>query len=317
MVTVNGRGCLVIGVMPPGFNYPLRREAAHTPSPYVEFWAAPFGAPSKYGAVDAVARLRRGVSIERARQDLASIRNALSHEFPETNRDRTLTLNFLRDRTVGVARNDLLLLMAAALTFMLIGCANVANLLLARGFARQREISVRLAIGAGRGRIVRQLLTESCVLATLGALGGYLFTAAAWKVLPAVAPVSIPRLAAARADGAIFGFTLALAMINGILFGVAPALRLAKVKESIALGGFGSRGGGAGRQDSIRSALVVAEVALSVMLVVIGGQLLGSFVKLVNTDAGFQADRILASVVLPTVDSSATGRVYRTSRLRR
>jgi predicted permease len=299
MVTVNGRGCLVIGVMPPGFNYPLRREAAHTPSPYVEFWAAPFGAPSKYGAVAAVARLRRGVSIERARQDLASIRNALSHEFPETNRDRTLTLNFLRDRTVGVARNDLLLLMAAALTFMLIGCANVANLLLARGFARQREISVRLAIGAGRGRIVRQLLTESCVLATLGALGGYLFTAAAWKVLPAVAPVSIPRLAAARADGAIFGFTLALAMINGILFGVAPALRLAKVKESIALGGFGSRGGGAGRQDSIRSALVVAEVALSVMLVVIGGQLLGSFVKLVNTDAGFQADRILASVVLP------------------
>jgi predicted permease len=299
-VTVNGHGCLVIGVMPPGFNYPLRREAAHTPSPYVEFWAAPFIVPlNKNAGLGAVARLRPGVSLEQARQDLTSIGNALSREFPETNRDRTLTLNFLRDRTVGVARNSLMLLMAGALTFMLIGCANVANLLLARGFARQREISVRLAIGARRTRIVRQLLTESCVLATLGALGGYMFTAAAWKILPIVAPVSIPRLAAARADSAIFGFTLALAMINGILFGIAPALRLARLKEAIAVGAFGLRGGATGRQDRIRSVLVAAEVALTVTLVVIGSQLLGSFVKLVNTDPGFQADRILASVVLP------------------
>lgn len=307
IVTVNGHGCLVIGVMPPGFNYPLRREAAHTPSPYVEFWAAPFVAPlNKDAGLGAVARLRPGVSLEQARQDLASISNALSHEFPETNRERTLTLNFLRDRTVGVARNGLMLLLAGALTFMLIGCANVANLLLARGFARQREISVRLAIGAGRMRIVRQLLTESCVLAALGALGGYLLTAGAWKILPALAPVSIPRLAAARADSAIFGFTLALAMINGILFGIAPALRLARVKEAIALGAFGSRGGATGRQDGIRSALVVAEIALSVLLVVVGGQLLGSFVKLVNTDPGFQADRILASVVLPAQERYPT-----------
>ncbi len=299
-VTVNGHNCLVIGVMPPGFNYPLRRQAAHTPSPYFEFWATPFRAPNnKDAALYAVARLRPGVSIEQARQDLASIGSALSREFPETHRDRTLTLNYLRDRTVGVARNSLLLLMAAALMFMLIGCANVANLLLARGFARQREISVRLAIGAGRARIVRQLLTESCVLAALGALGGYALTAAAWKILPAVAPVSIPRLAAARADATIFAFTLTLATLNGILFGIAPALRLARLNAATALGAFGSRGAAAGRRDHTRSTLVVAEVALSVMLVVAGGQLLGSFVKLINTDPGFQADRILASVVLP------------------
>ncbi len=181
-------------------------------------------------------------------------------------------MNFLRDRTVGIATNGLFLLMAAALMFMLIGCANVANLLLARGFARQREISVRLALGAGRARIVRQLLTESGVLAALGALGGYLLTAAAWKILPALAPVSIPRLAAARADGTVFGFALALALINGILFGIAPALRLARLKAAVALGAFGSRGAAAGGRDRIRSALVVAEVALSVMLVVVGGQ---------------------------------------------
>src|SRR5882724_3794556 len=183
-VTVNGHACLIIGVMPPNFNFPLRREAAHTPSPYVEFWASPFVVPkNKNAGLGAVARLRSGVSLEQARQDLASIGAALSHEFPATNRDRSLTMSFMRDRMVGVARNGLLLLMAAALLFMLIGCANVANLLLARGFARQREISVRLAIGAGRGRIVRQLLTESCVLAVLGGLGGYLFTAAAWQAL--------------------------------------------------------------------------------------------------------------------------------------
>jgi putative ABC transport system permease protein len=299
-VTVNGHECLVIGVMPPNFNFPMRRAAAHTPSPYVEFWAAPFPLyANKNAGMGAVARLRPGVSLEQGRQDLTSISSALQHDFPATNSDRTLIMSFLRDRIVGTAANALWLLMAAALLFMLIGCANVANLLLAHGFARRQEIAVRLAIGAGHGRIVRQLLTESCVLAVLGGLGGYLLTAVAWKVLPAIAPVSIPRLAAAQAGTPVLGFALALAMINGLLFGIAPALRSARRKHAISLGGFGSRGAASGRQYRVRSSLVAAEVALSVMLVVIGGQLLGSFLRLVTTDPGFQADRVLASVVLP------------------
>ena len=299
-VTVNGHASLVIGVMPPGFNFPMRRAAAHTPSPYVEFWAAPFHIPKNPNAgLGAVARLRPGASLQQARQDLAAISNALAHDFPATNRGRTLTMHFLRDRTVGVAANGLLLLMAAALLFMLIGCANVANLLLARGHARQREIAVRLAVGAGHWRIVRQLLTESCVLAVLGGLGGYALAAAAWMILPAAAPVSIPRLAAARADGSIFGFALVLAIMNGILFGIVPALRLARGKQALVLAGVGSRAAAGGRRDRVRSSLVAAEVTLSVMLVVIGGQLLGNFMKLVATDPGFQADRILASVILP------------------
>jgi putative ABC transport system permease protein len=297
-VTVEGHDCLVIGVMPPDFNFPMRRTAAHTPSPYVEFWAPLSNSPgAKQGGMGAVARLRKGVSIAAARQDLAGISDVLAREFPATNRDKILTLNFLRDRVLGSASNSLMLLLAASVLFMLIGCANVANLLLARGFSRQREISVRAALGAGRIRIVRQLLTESCVLALLGAVGGYALAAVAWKILPAVAPVSIPRLAAARADGSIFGFTLALAMINGILFGIAPALRLAGTGEALALG---SRGAAAGRRDRIRSALVIAEVALSVMLVVAGGEVLSSFVKLMRTDPGFDADHVLASVVLPS-----------------
>ena len=298
-VTVNGHGCLVIGVMPPEFNFPLRRQAAHTPSPYVEFWAAPFNVPANPdGALGAVARMRPGISLNQARQDLSSISEDLAHDFPETNRDRTLHLNLLRDRTVGIASNGLLLLMSAAVLFMLIGCANVANLQLARGLARQREIGVRLAIGAGQMRIVRQLLTESCVLAVLGGLAGYILAAAAWKILPALAPVSIPRLAAARADSTIFGFALAVAVANGILFGIAPAFRLAR-GTGIALGGFNARGAASGRHDRTRSSLVAAEVAVSVVLVAIGGQLLASFVTLIRTDPGFQADRILASVVLP------------------
>jgi len=297
-VTVNGHGCLVVGVMPPEFNFPMRREAAHTPSPYVEFWAAPFNVPSNPDAgLTAVARLRPGISVAKAQQDLASISRALAHDFPATNRDRILTLHPLRDRVIGGAGKSLALLMAAAVLFMLIGCANVANLLLARGLGRRREMAVRLAVGAGYWRIVRQLLIESCVLALLGGMGGYLLTAAAWKILPAVAPVSIPRLAAARADGVTLAFALALATLNGVIFGIAPALRMAGIRNVFA--GFGSRGAAPDGRDRLRSSLVVVEVALAVLLVVTGGQVLTSFVRLVSTDPGYAADRVLASVVLP------------------
>jgi putative ABC transport system permease protein len=289
-VTVGGHGCLIIGVMPRDFNFPMRRAAAHTPSPYVEFWAPLSVSPgARQGGLGTVARLRAGVSIAEARQDLDSISRALTHDFPASNRDRALALNLLRDRTVGAAGKGLGLLMAAAVLFMLIGCANVANLLLARGFARRREMAVRVAIGAGRWRIVRQLLTESCVLAVLGGLGGYLLTAAAWNILPGMAPVSIPRLVAARADSSVFGFALALAMINGIFFGIAPALRMTEWKRASLWG----------RLDRVRSSLVTAEIAISVLLVVIGGQVLASFVRLVTTDPGFETAHVLASVVLP------------------
>ena len=299
-VNIIGRNCLVAGVMPPAFNFPLRREAAHTPSPYVEFWSAPLRYSTNPDAgLGAVARLRPGVSLAEARQDLASISPALAHDFPATNRDRVLTVNGLRDRATGGAARGLKVLMAAAVLFMLIGCANVANLLLARGMARQQEVAIRRAVGAGPLSIVRQFLTESCVLAVLGGAGGYLLTVAAWRVLPAIAPRSIPRLAAARADSTILAFALALAALNGLLFGIAPALRIAGWKRADRGNGFASRGAAAGRHGRVRSWLVAAEVAVSVLLVVIGGQLLASFARLAGTDPGFQADKVLASVVLP------------------
>lgn len=163
---------------------------------------------------------------------------------------------------MGSARTALWFLMAAALLFLLIGCANVANLLLARGLARQREVSLRMAIGAGSGRIIRQFLTESCVRAVLGGLGGYALTAAAWRILPAIAPVSIPRLAAARTDWTILAFSITLALANWILFGIAPTLRSAGSAKPAALRDFGGRGAASGRHDWTRAALVIGEVAI-------------------------------------------------------
>lgn len=303
-IQIDGHDCLIIGVMPLEFNFPLRRVAAHTPSPYVEFWsplrAEPTTATRDNGALGGVARLRPGVSLAQAQQDLASISNELSKEFPSTNRNRNLRLGYLRDRTVGNTGKSLGLLMAAAILFLLIGCANVANLLMARGLARQREISIRIAIGAGRARIVRQLLTESCVLAVFGGIGGYLLTVGAWKVLAAIAPVSIPRLATARADWSILIFATLVALINGVLFGMAPAFRA--VRKKVITNDFGARGSTAGSRDRLRNAFVVSEVAVTVALVIVGGQLLGKFVELVRADPGFDADHLLASVVIPAPD---------------
>lgn len=303
---INGRNCLVIGIMPRYFDFPLRREAVHTPSPYVEFWA-PFqsGKPiSATAGIGAVARLKDGVSLADAQQDLASIGNDLSREFPATNRDHILRLGLLRDRILGKARDTLWILMAASGMFLLIGCVNVANLLLARGLSRQREIALRMVIGASRGRIFRQVLTEGCLLGLLGGAAGYLLTAAAWKTLPLIAPRSIPRLASAHAGWAVFAFTLAIALANSILFGMIPAYR-AGWRSASAAAGLRLQTGTVGGRDWARGTLVAIEVALAVVLVVVGGQILGSFVALIRTDPGFEANRILASVVAPNPDRYA------------
>ncbi|MBV8817806.1 MAG: ABC transporter permease, partial [Acidobacteriaceae bacterium] len=301
-VTTNGHACLVIGVMPHDFNFPMRRQAAHTPSPYVEFWAplvdrAPENSQAGFGAV---ARLRPGVSLSEAQHDLASISNTLQHDFPALNRDRVITAALLPDRVAPDASRALFLLFGAALLFLLIACSNVANLLLARTFERQREMVIRFAIGARRSRVVRQLLTESIVLALAGGLAGYLLTVVAWRVLPALAPASIPRLAAARADWTVFCFALLLAVMNGLLFGIIPALRCSGT--SLNPGLFSLKSGSTARHDYFRSALVMAEVAISVVLVMTGGRLLDNFARLVSTNPGFETNHVIASVVLPAVE---------------
>jgi putative ABC transport system permease protein len=299
-VTVDGRSCLIIGVMPREFDFPLRRAAAHTPSPYVDFWA-PFrsGKPvAPVAALGVVARLRPGVSLTDAQQDLATISTDLSREFPATNRDHILRIGLLRNRMLGNAKDVLWILMAATVMFLLIGSANVANLLLARGLDRRREITIRMALGASRLRVVRQLLTESGVLAVLGGIGSYVLTVVAWRALAGIAPVNVPRLSTAHPDWRILVFSLAIALANGVLFGMIPACRAGWTRAN-ANQDLRSHTEIAGRRDRIRGALVAVEVALALALVVVGGQLLASFSALLRSDPGFDAKRVTAFVVLP------------------
>lgn len=298
-VILSGRGYEVIGVMGADFNFPLRRGAARTPSPYVQFWA-PMGSGHS-GGLGAVARLRAWARLEDARAEVAGIGETLAREFPATNREKALRVYGLRERVLRGSETALWLLLGAAGLFVLLGCANVANLLLARGLAREREMAVRMALGAGHGRIVRQLLTESCFLAVLGAGIGYLFAVGAWRVLPAASPVSIPRLASAEADWRVLGFAMGVGILNGLLFGMAPAWRLARK------GLLGVRSAGATESGRLRGLLVAGQVAAAVVLTMVGGQLLGSFWKLVDTDPGFAADSVLASVVLPAAERYPDG----------
>jgi predicted permease len=299
-VMIGGRSCLIIGVMPRDFDFPLHRGAVHTPSPYVDFWAPFRGGKSvaPTAALGVVARLRPGVSLAEAQQDLATISADLNREFPATNRDHILRMGFLRERMLGNAKDALWILMAAAVMFLLIGCANVANLLLARGLVRHREITVRIALGASRSRVVRQLLTESCVLAVIGGMGGYVLTVVAWRTLSSIAPANVPRLGAAHADWRVLVFSLAIALANGVLFGMIPAYRAGSTRAN-ANQDLRSHTGIAGRRDRIRGALVAIEVALALALVVVGGQLVASFDGLLRTDPGFDAKRVTAFVVLP------------------
>jgi putative ABC transport system permease protein len=310
-VEVNGHACTVIGVMPPGFDFPMRlATTVRTPSQHMDFWVPSPVDPAKNTrqspGMGAIARLRKGVSTAEVAQDLQSISAALQREYPLTNQDRSLRAISLRNRTLGFARTGLPLLLAAALMFLLIGCANVANLLLARTFARQREIAVRMALGAGRSRIVRQLVSESLLLGLAGGIAGYAFAVLAWKVLPSVAPMSIPRLATARPDWTVFAFTLALSVINALVFGLAPALGSARGDPALALRESGARGSIGAARNRLRSVLVVGEVAVAVTLVIIGGLLTGSFVKLIRTNPGFNADRVLASIIIAAADQYRT-----------
>ncbi len=303
-LTANGYEYRIIGVMPAGFDFPLRMATTvRTPSPYMEFWA-PLGQDAAHDdrrntPYGAVARLRPGVSVAGAAQELASISRVLAQRYPRSNQDREIRLAPLVKQTLSGPRAALGVLMAAAVLFMLIGCSNVANLLLARSLARRHELAVRSALGASRWRILRQLLTESCVLAAAGGVLGYLLALAAWRVLPAVAPQNVPRLAEAAVDWRVFLFALAAAVGNGVLFGIAPAWDGAGVEAGGGFRAAGGRGSTGAMRKRARTGIVIAEVAFTVVLVVAGSQLGYAFVRLMAGGVGFEPKGLLASIIVP------------------
>ncbi|MFL6333871.1 MAG: ABC transporter permease [Pyrinomonadaceae bacterium] len=295
------RPATVIGVMPPGFKFPPDDQEA------LDYYE-PFVGPNLKSNADSmnnrgsiwiptVAKLRDGATFEQAMAEVETIANRIATEYPDTSANRRARLVQLHEDLVGQVRPALLVLLGAVGLVLLIACANVANLLLARAAARGREIAVRTALGATRARIARQLLTESLLLSLAGGAAGLLLSVWGVEAIIKLSPATVPRLAETSIDGRVFFFALGVSILTGLVFGLAPALQASKtdLAESLKEGG---RSGSAGaRRNRLRSALVVAEVALSLVLLVGAGLLIKSFRQLVTTDPGYTPARVLAVTV--------------------
>ena len=281
-ISLGGVPHTIIGVMPPGFDPTDSHEEAWTP---IGFTPGQIAQHDEH-YLTVVGRLAPGITLQAARREMEAIGQQMAADYPKTNKTNGVRLQGFAEVIVGDYRTRLLVLLCAVGCVLLIACGNVANLLLARGAARSRELAVRTAIGAGRSRIARQLLTENLVLACLSAVGGLLLAWLGIRLLLGAAPTTIPRLATTQIDGTVLVFALGLAVLCSILFGTVPAWRSARadVQQSLRDGG---RTAIAGTRDRVRTMLIVAEVAIALTLLVGGGLLIRSAMYLNRVDPGF------------------------------
>ena len=292
----------VVGVMAPGFSFPEKTE----------LWIFQPEENQHRSAHNyhVVGLLKPDVTIAQAQAQLTSIGDRLSQQYPDSNSEKSAGLVGMRDRLVRDVRTTLYLLLGAVGMVLLISCANMANLLLAKATSRTREIAIRSAVGAGRGRIIRQLITESVVLALVAGAAGLLLAVLGANALVAIAPPNVPRLAeAAMIDRWVLAFTLGISVVASLLFGLAPALTASRIdlNDALKLGsGRAVVGGGAGK---LRSVLVVAEIAFSVMLLIGAGLLMKSFVALNSVNMGFRPDHLLLMSAEVPASSIETARV--------
>jgi putative ABC transport system permease protein len=303
-ITLSGEPYTVIGVVPANFQWHIRSRSG-TGKP-AEVWTlltmpasqADTGSAWHGRFLSVVGRLKPGVSREQADAELKTIEARISEDDPQFSKGYSAEAIPVREQLVGNVRPALWLLLGAVGFVLLIACANVANLLLARAASREKEIALRTALGARRTRIVRQLLTESLLLALLGGLGGL---ALAWwgiQALVAISPRDLVNLQGVGLNLTVLGWTLAVVVVTGILFGLVPALEATRLdlNDTLKEGGKGS-GGQSARSRGLRGALVVAEVALALVLLVSAGLLVKSFARLRNIDTGFRTDNVLTMVV--------------------
>jgi putative ABC transport system permease protein len=300
-LTIDGDSYAVVGIMPADFvlSYEVMPTVG-TMSQADVLVTLPFDAEglSQQGDenYNILARLKPGVTIAQAQAELDGVVSSLERQFPQhypASRRFSFSVTPLLEQVVGDVRPALLILLGAVACVLLIACANVANLLLARAAAREKEIAIRTAIGAGRGRLVRQLLTESVLLATVGGATGLLLAGWTLDGLRWLSPSSIPRLQSITIDGWVLAFTFTVALLTGILFGLAPALRASRVNlnETLKEGG---RSLVASGNHRLRSALVVTEVALSLVLLIGAGLLIRSFMRVQQVEPGFSPHNILS-----------------------
>ena len=288
----------IVGVMPEQFEFPSRE---------VDVWR-----PVTNDGIDSnerrshnwyvVARLAPGATLERAQTEMRSIAGALAREYPQFMKGYSTNVVAMQDDLVATVRPVLLILMTGSMLLLLVACANIANLLLARAVGRRREIAVRSALGAGRGRLIRQLLTESTVIALFGGMLGVAAAAALTRGLIALAPSDIPRLSAVHTDATVLAYALGASIASGLLFGLAPAFRLVTSGRRNAgslqatLRASDSRAGGGG-QGRARSLLLVGELAVSLVLLTGAGLLLRSAYRLSQIDYGYRPDGLVTATL--------------------
>jgi predicted permease len=301
-LTLDGAQYTVVGVLRPDFV--LNHEVIPTIGGIDKaeiFLPLPLSAKdmNNYGPEDynIVARLKPGVTVSQAQADVDIIASRIRERFK---RDRTFTISVvpMLDQVVGNVRRSVLVLLGAVGLVLLIACANVANLLLARAAARQKEVAIRTALGAGWARMVRQLLTESVLLGLLGGAAGLLLALGALYLMRTINPGDIPRVDEIGINGGVLAFTFAISILTGVVFGLVPAFRAVKVdlNSTLKSGGRTSQSGGglSVSRDKLRGLLAITEIALSLMLLVGAGLLIRSFVRLLGVPPGFNPDHVLS-----------------------
>src|SRR4051812_13347111 len=287
--TVNGRQRTIVGVMPAGFHFLDNQVQAWMPlalDPAINYRET----SGRY--LRAVGLLKPGVSMQQAQVELSGIAKQLEQAFPTKNVGWGINVVPIHEQIVGEIRPILIVLFAAVAFVLLIACANVANLLLSRAAARQKELALRAALGAGRMRLIRQMMTESVLLALMGGALGAVLAVWSTRLLVAFGPDNIPRLNEITIDTRVLAFTFAVSLVTGLLFGLVPALQASRPDLNDALKE-GGRGSTSGRSGTLRNTFVVAEVALALVLLVGAGLMIRSFARLQSVQTGFQAANVL------------------------
>ncbi|MEY2501486.1 MAG: hypothetical protein QOI07_1820 [Verrucomicrobiota bacterium] len=305
VLMLDGRPHTVIGVMPEGFQFPIQTDSIEMYITLAEDASTPDGSTPQTQqrgghSLQGIARLKPGVSAAQANAELRTIAGVLEKKYPETNTKFGAALQPLRDEIVGDVRTALYVLFGAVACLLLIANANVANLMLARASVRGKEIALRSALGASRLRIIRQLLTESVLLAAIGGVFGLLLAQWGTEALIAAVPQNIPRVGEIKLDGAVLAFTLVLSLATGMVFGLVPAWQASHVDLNTALKS-GTRGaGGSEGKHRMRNALVMTEVALALILLICASLLIQSFARLGRVDTGMRTEHLFtARIGLP------------------
>jgi predicted permease len=309
-LVLNGRPHAIIGVMPAAFDFTANSEAMWVPAAFTPAERAQHD--EHY--LDVYGRLRPGVGVAQAEHELAAIGAGLAKRFPNENGDRTLAVTPMMDSFIGDYRGRMFLLLGAVTLVLLIACGNVSNLLLARGAARARELAVRSALGAGRGRLVRQLLTESLVLGVASAAAGAVLARMLIGLLVSAAPEGVPRLDQASLDGVALAFAATLGIASSVFFGLVPAWRAARIDIVRSLREAVRGAGGRHGRDLVRSALIGGEIALAAILLVGAGLLIRSAIEMRRLDPGFRPAGLFSARMTLAASKPDAAALWQTAR---